>query len=602
MPLSRPSLPIRLCLGALLWHGAVSAAVTPAWQRFFAGNGDVTVEAVAVAPNGEIYLAGSTTTADLPGTAPGSVVHGAQDAFVARLGADGSALGALVFGVDLSSAFATQEAGLAVAVGPQGRVYLTGTLRGPVAGLGAGFTPTVDCRQTQADAFVLVLDVALRPLRLRCFGAENRADAGRAIAVDAQGDVYVAGETTLARQTNNAPADRFPTVSGVSSPSPETVDGFFVRLSDPLATNSDFVGVRLFSGQGTERLDGLAIAANGRVVVVGTTNSADFPAVNGLAVTMRGDNDAFVVELAADGSMSSHALVFGGASGGAGPGGLADDAARAVAIDAAGGIVVAGETGSTDLPVTDGSALAGVRDAFVLRLRADWSVDWLRYLGGPADDLGRDLVLDGAGLPVLVGLTTSPGLPAADNAYFGGQDKRDIFLSRLDAAGGVVQTRYLGGIGDEIGVVVGRRPNGAPLVAGTTLSTTLEPPASGASRSVGGRAGLLIALDTVVTSTGTGAGGQATGGAASSAGSGGQATRVGDATAGSTAVGGGGGASILMIFLWLLMPAGARSGRIRKVESPWGMVTSPEAGPREPRRPYSHDSHGPDPRARGGEC
>src|SRR5262249_58032240 len=104
------------------------------------------------------------------------------------------------------------------------------------------------------------------------------------------------------------------------------------------------------------------VDANGGVVVAGDNEIPDFAVTSGAFQTTKADGvHAFVTRLNSTGGMVFSTFL----------GGNGFDTAQAAAFDPAGNIVVAGETQSTNFPVTAGAfqtAFSGYIDGFVARL------------------------------------------------------------------------------------------------------------------------------------------------------------------------------------------------------------------------------------------
>ena len=93
-------------------------------------------------------------------------------------------------------------------------------------------------------------------------------------------------------------------------------------------------------------IDAIALDAAGNMVVAGGTRSNDFPLANPAQPSNGGKTDAFAAVLSADGSRLTYSTYLGGSL---------DDGALAVAADAQGNVIVAGQTWSGDFPVTGGA-------------------------------------------------------------------------------------------------------------------------------------------------------------------------------------------------------------------------------------------------------
>jgi hypothetical protein len=120
---------------------------------------------------------------------------------------------------------------------------------------------------------------------------------------------------------------------------------------------STFVGGSDYEGDIALALDGAASA-----VVAGRTYSSDLPTVGAFDRSQNGQDDAFVLRLAADGGSLLYSTFLGGSS---------REWTDALALDGVGNAVVAGPTDSSDFPTTveayDTSHNGG-SDSFVLKL------------------------------------------------------------------------------------------------------------------------------------------------------------------------------------------------------------------------------------------
>jgi uncharacterized protein (TIGR03437 family) len=243
-----------------------------------------------------------------------------------------------------------------------------------------------------------------------------------------------------------------------------------VRLAGSLAEK--------FGSNNTGYIDeGTAVAtdASGNVYVVGSTSSPDFPTVNAIQAHLGGGWDAFLTKMSPAGE-----ILFSTYLGGAGA-----DFASGVAVDPAGNVYVTGSTFSADFPTAAPlqSGLRGKRDAFVLKINPAGRLVYSTYLGGSGDsESGRSIAADPAGDVYVTGDTDSLDFPTANplqSAAGGGTcgvatfryPCADAFVAKLNAAGGLVYSTYLGGGRGDYGYAIAIDRTGNAYVAGITESS-----------------------------------------------------------------------------------------------------------------------------------
>lgn len=173
-------------------------------------------------------------------------------------------------------------------------------------------------------------------------GRENGfSSAPGGIAVDADGFAYVSGSTYTAD---------FPTTAGSAKPTTTTPDAFAAKLNQEgtALVYATYIGgdagAPRYEG-GTETGAGIALLADGRAYVIGTTGADDFPQVNALQAGFAGEfSDAFIAGLDPTGSQFTFASALGGEG---------YEEGRAIAAGPGGDIYVGGLTRSSDFPVAN---------------------------------------------------------------------------------------------------------------------------------------------------------------------------------------------------------------------------------------------------------
>lgn len=227
----------------------------------------------------------------------------------------------------------------------------------------------------------------------------------------------------------------------------------------------------------------VAVDAAGNAIIVGQTESSDFPTRNALQDSLEGDSDAFVAKFAPDGTCLFSTFL----------GGDERDSASAVAVDSAGAIYVAGSTNSDDFPLVNAaqSTPGGSSDAFVTKLSADGStIVYSTRIGGNGVDDASDLAVSLAGSAYVVGevvpvsgdIATFPLVRATQMQYRGGGS--DAFATFLSADGSefafstLLDAGVAGGIGpgrDRISSVRVNSVTDDVFVAGNVETSEDEP-------------------------------------------------------------------------------------------------------------------------------
>ena len=342
----------------------------------------------------------------------------------------------------------------------------------------------------------LVIDPALS---YSTYLGGSQDETARGIAVDSQGNVYIAGFTN----STNLPftANGFqPAYAGGSSNNTPTGDVFIAKIN-PEATA--VIYNTYLGGSGDDVGLALAIDSTGAAYVTGYTDSINFPTKNSTshyagggtdaAMTFHTLGDAFISKL----NPAGNALVYSTYLGG-----NLDDAGTAITVNSAGIAFVAGITLSTNFPVTPGAYQAtfggtggnpdfcsgcgpdyDFGDAFVASISADGSAfNFVTYLGGINDDMASAIAVDPTGVYV-GGSTLSANFPTTAGAfqrtYAGASSENlqpvllfgDAFVAKLSLDGKtLLQSTLLGGSQDDAILAIAldpTTPNGPSAVYAT---------------------------------------------------------------------------------------------------------------------------------------
>jgi hypothetical protein len=261
-------------------------------MTYVCGSRTDNINGLAISPiTGEVYVAGSTRSTNLPNTTGGAQAShggGEWDAFVARLNSSLTQILQSTYlggsGWDEAYALAIAGSGEVYVAGLTGSTDFPNTAGGAQESSGGGY-----------DAFVarLSADLTSNPQSTYLGGRWN--DRANALAVHpVTGEVYVAGWTYSTNFPNTAGGAQG-SCGGCASGSN---DAFVARLNATLTQNpqSTYLG-----GSVDDYGYALGIAGSGEVYVAGSTGSADFPnTAGGAQESSGGGYDAFVARLTGD--------------------------------------------------------------------------------------------------------------------------------------------------------------------------------------------------------------------------------------------------------------------------------------------------------------
>lgn len=274
------------------------------------------------------------------------------------------------------------------------------------------------------------------------FSGQFGFDEANDVAVDAAGNVYVAGWTDA---------------SG-----PSGADGWVIKLT-PDATQILYTVA--LGGSGFDVANALTVDAAGDVYVVGETSSADFPTVNPFQPRRNGDSDVWIAKLSSSGAVL-YASYYGGSS---------NESASAIAVGPTGSVYIGGKTSSWDLPHATGFQPVfggGFTDGFVLKIDVEGNPLQATYLGGRDDDSVHAVAVDANDRAHMTGVTGSFDFPLASpfQAGFGG-GSTDAFVATLAADGAsLTHSSFLGGTDFDSAIGIAVDQTGATYVTGKTAS------------------------------------------------------------------------------------------------------------------------------------
>jgi hypothetical protein len=360
----------------------------------------------------------------------------------------------------------SHESPAALAVDAAGNAYVVGFTQSPNFPTTPGAFDRTGSASNNLDAFVTKLNATGTALVYSTFIGAGNSEWGRAIAVDAAGDAYIAGQTKSSSfPTTGGAFDRTFNVDNCPRCGIDQEDAFIAKLN---AAGSSLI-YSTFLG-GTQFDDGMAIAVDtaGNAYVAGETGSSNFPTTAGaFDRTRNGEFDVFVTKLNAAGSALVYSTYLGGSL---------VDLPGDIVVDSANTAFVVGDTRSPDFPTTAGAfdtTANGAFDGFVTRLNATGSaLVYSTFLGGSDMEGAGSIALDAAGHAYVAGATPSADFPttpgAFDTVLDGGYD---AFVTKLDATGSLlVFSTFVGGSEGDSFSGIALDASGSVWLSGSTSS------------------------------------------------------------------------------------------------------------------------------------
>jgi uncharacterized protein (TIGR03437 family) len=433
-------------------HG-FAAKVDPAGNvtllAAFGGTGIDEGNGIAVDPSGNLYIAGTTSSADFPlrGALQSSLSSSISTGFLMKLKPDGSVLYSTFLGGT------TGNSGMyAVAADSLGNAYVTGSTYAsdyphtaglpapPGSWLPAGANSVAFFAKISAAGDQILYAGGLAGLGRECgMGStcftSTVNNTGNAIAVDPAGNAYIGGNTYGAGLPTTPGALRTTGLGGFVAKVNAAGTGFvYVTLLG--SANYYPPPVALSSSPGN-LLYAITADASGNAYIAGYTADPNFPATAGSfqpkLLTGTWSNtpvgplaDAFVAKLNPAGTAMEWATFLGGSG---------NDYANAMAIDPAGDVWVAGSTSSTDFPLSPGAPAGG---EFLAEINP--SGRSLMFAATfPGSTVGRMLAIDPAGA---IHGATSAGMVFAYTPY---QSASGLLFGAINAAGGGIGSRVAPG-------------------------------------------------------------------------------------------------------------------------------------------------------------
>ena len=300
----------------------------------------------------------------------------------------------------------------------------------------------------QVDTYDSTENLVIDPSVLwSTFYGTEESEIGRAVCVDQEGNVYLAGQVSgyspdFAIDIYQEGQDFQPSIYKGDT------DAFLAKF----APNGDRIWAMYYGGPEEDVAQSVCTDDNLNVIISGYTQSNAGIAYNGHDETYnenhndgnRFDRDAFLVKFNSEGIRS-----WGTYYGGEDVESTTDSKVEegwAVGTDPDGRIYLTGFTTSeTHIASSDGydDTANGNFDAFLAKFTSGGSRIWATYFGGSEDDRAYSLCVNSTGEVYIAGITESNGLGIGghDNSY---SEDIDAFMAKFDAQGNLYWSTYYG--------------------------------------------------------------------------------------------------------------------------------------------------------------
>lgn len=285
-------------------------------------------------------------------------------------------------------------------------------------------------------------------------------DFATGVAVDSAGEAYLVGIT----DSPDFPAGQLGENGGGGQ--------FTMFLTKVASDGSSLLWLDYFgSATGNNAPSAIALDSTGNAYVTGDVEASDFPAVNAYQSALAGSQDAFLTAFSADGASIQYSTYLGGAAL-TDFGGSTAQYGTSVAVDESTPgsplAIVAGVTAATDFPTTGGQTSVSPDQfgdlgiyGFVTKFSTDGkNLVYSTYLAGNTlntaacsgcfpDSEIAGVAADSFGDAYVTGFTSTNNFPTTNSAFdtaYPGSGVDDVgFVSKIDLAGALVYSTYLGG-------------------------------------------------------------------------------------------------------------------------------------------------------------
>jgi sugar lactone lactonase YvrE len=411
------------------------------YSAVLGGSSTDEAKALAVDAAGNAYIAGRTASTNFPSAA--GALHGGSDAFVCKLNAAGTAL---LYSTYLGGQ--SDEQALGIVIDGAGSAYVTGSTGSvdfPVLPAGSGRLTGL------SNGFVTRLGPTGAVLSSRVFGGSG-TDASNAIALDTNGSVWVTGSTTspdfpLYGGTlfpGSPSASQSMAFAAKLSPGGPILFSTFLNYGNGNAIAVDAQGNGYVAGSGAVVTK---INAGGSAVVYSATVGSPSGTLGGIAVDAAGSAyvtgstnglglHVFAAKLTPSGSGVVYSTTLGTGN---------FDRGLQIAVDPTGSAYVTGDTSMLIPSATSGALRSDTTySGFFAKLDPTGAVSYSTYLGDGFGSTPWGLALDPQGHVYIAGIAggsafpVTAGSPSVPSSKVNQIGPTSAFVTKIDLASPVI--------------------------------------------------------------------------------------------------------------------------------------------------------------------
>ncbi len=336
---------------------------------------------------------------------------GSFDVFIAKFDAAGN------FGWAKKFDGASDESCTSIKVDDFGNIYTVGSFNS-ATDFDPGANTATLTPLGSTDIFISKLDAAGNFVWVKQMGGVG-LDAGKAITVDATGNIYVTGYFL-------GTSDFDPSTNTANLTSAGVEDIFVSKLD----ASGNFLWAKSFGGTSADYGLSIAVDATGNVFTTGFFyGTADFdPSTNTNNLTSAGQDDFFISKLDASGNFVWVKQI----------GSTSYDEAKSITMDASSNLYIAGSfNGTVDFDPnlnTTNLTSAGGDDVFICKLDPSGSFVWAKSFGGTLNDYATSIKIDASNKIYTAGYFSGTGDfdPSVNTSNLISAGSTDAFIHKMN--------------------------------------------------------------------------------------------------------------------------------------------------------------------------